>query len=348
MANLYTRTGDDGTTALVGGSRVEKNSARVRCYGTIDEANSMLGMAYALSNQPYIRETVHAIQGKLFKLGAELASDEKGLEKLGSRLISQADVDGLERVVDHCTETTGKQTHFVIPGVNQASAALHVARTIVRRAERELVSIRQGGDSVRPETAAYVNRLSDAIYALARLEETLAERDTEMEELRAKVLEEVKRRLNGAGVTTAPGSGAAAAPGAGFDLEAAKAMAARAEAKSAEMGVPVVFSAVDAGGLTLLIHRMPGSLPGSLDVSLQKAYTANAFHMPTDVLGQKAQPGGELYGIEQTNQGRIVLFGGGYPVIRNGVFLGGVGVSGGTAAQDMEIAAYALGDWNNG
>ena len=131
MANLYTKTGDKGQTSLVGGSRVSKSSLRVECYGTIDEANSMLGLAYAQTDREYIRTTVHRIQGRLFALGAELASDEQGAAGLTGK-ISEEDVAFLEGVVDKCTETTGKQTHFVIPGVDPASAALHVARTIVR------------------------------------------------------------------------------------------------------------------------------------------------------------------------------------------------------------------------
>ena len=142
MANLYTKTGDKGQTSLVGGSRVSKASLRVECYGTIDEANSMLGLAYAQTDREYIRTTVHRIQGRLFALGAELASDEAGRGKL-THTISGEDVAFLEQVVDTCTETTGKQTHFVIPGVDPASAALHVARTIVRRAERHVVSLTQ-------------------------------------------------------------------------------------------------------------------------------------------------------------------------------------------------------------
>lgn len=126
MANLYTKTGDKGQTSLVGGSRVSKSSLRVECYGTIDEANSMLGLAYAQTDREYIRTTVHRIQGRLFSLGAELASDEQGAAGLTGK-ISEEDVAFLEGVVDKCTETTGKQTHFVIPGVDPASAALHVA-----------------------------------------------------------------------------------------------------------------------------------------------------------------------------------------------------------------------------
>ena len=169
MANLYTKTGDKGQTSLVGGSRVSKSSLRVECYGTIDEANSMLGLAYAQTDREYIRTTVHRIQGRLFALGAELASDEQGAAGLTGK-ISEEDVAFLEGVVDKCTETTGKQTHFVIPGVDPASAALHVARTIVRRAERHVVA-RAEREPVREVLARYINRLSDAVYALARLQE---------------------------------------------------------------------------------------------------------------------------------------------------------------------------------
>ena len=91
MANLYTKTGDKGQTSLVGGSRVSKSSLRVECYGTIDEANSMLGLAYAQTDREYIRTTVHRIQGRLFSLGAELASDEQGAAGLTGK-ISEEDV----------------------------------------------------------------------------------------------------------------------------------------------------------------------------------------------------------------------------------------------------------------
>lgn len=171
MANLYTKTGDYGTTVLVGGSRTEKDSRRVECYGTIDEANAVLGMAYALTKNSYIKEIIDIIQKKLFLLGAELASDAQGTELLGDNRIEEADVEMLEGIVDRCTLTTGVQTEFVIPGVNEASAALHQARTVIRRAERAIVSARRS-EPMREILGKYVNRLSDAVYALARLEET--------------------------------------------------------------------------------------------------------------------------------------------------------------------------------
>ena len=190
MANLYTKTGDKGQTSLVGGSRVSKSSLRVECYGTIDEANSMLGLAYAQTDREYIRTTVHHIQGRLFALGAELASDEQGAARLTGK-ISEEDVAFLEGVVDKCTETTGKQTHFVIPGVDPASAALHVARTIVRRAERHVVALSES-EPVREVLARYINRLSDAVYALARLQEDL----TQEERLRAQVTALVRKQMS--------------------------------------------------------------------------------------------------------------------------------------------------------
>lgn len=173
MANLYTKTGDKGKTSLYGGSRVAKNSMRVECYGTIDEANSMLGLAYALSENQAVRKLVNQIQMRLFSVGAELASDAGGAEMLKAK-VTEEDVRNLEKIVDGCTEINGKQTAFVVPGVNRASAALHCARTIIRRAERRIVAL-SDEEGVRPELIRYVNRLSDTVYALARLEESCEE-----------------------------------------------------------------------------------------------------------------------------------------------------------------------------
>lgn len=325
MANLYTRTGDKGQTSLVGGSRVSKASPRVECYGTIDEANSMLGLACAQAQRDYIRKTIRTIQGRLFSVGAELASDAEGAAKLKS-LIGEEDVAFLEKVVDTCTETTGKQTHFVIPGVDPASAALHVARTIVRRAERHMVALAEQ-EPIREVLCRYVNRLSDAVYALARLQE-----DLEMEDqLRRKVTEQVRKKLSEYPEESAP-----------FCLETLQKMADRARKRAEELGVPIVFSAVDSGGNLVLLHRMEGALLGSVEVSAGKAYTANAFRMATHELGKASRPEGPLYSIENSAPGKIVLFGGGFPYLADGRVVGGVGVSGGTVEQDMEIARYAM------
>ena len=320
MANLYTKTGDKGQTSLVGGGRVSKSDPRVECYGTIDEANSMLGLAYTQTDNEYIRTTVRAIQGRLFSVGAELASDSPETAARLKGNISEEDVAFLEGVVDTCTQTTGRQTHFVIPGVDPASAALHVARTIVRRAERRMVEL-----PVREVLLRYINRLSDAVYAMARLQEDL----TQMREKVTGLVKEAMAQQAGAGLPP-------------MSLDILQRMAARAVEKSRELGVPVVFSAVDAGGNLMLLQRMEGALAGSVEVAAGKAYTAYAFQMPTHELGAAARPDGPLYGIENANPGRIVLFGGGFPYIVDGTVAGGIGVSGGTVEQDMEIARYAM------
>lgn len=170
MANLYTKTGDEGMTGLVGGSRVRKDSPRVDCYGTIDEANACLGMAYALSKDAFVRTCLDKIQHTLFLFAAEIASDERGKQVLGTKVITDSNVTELEDIVDQCTLITGQQQGFVVPGVNSPSAMLHVARTVVRRAERKMIAAREMLQ-VREVLFRYLNRLSDAVYALARWEE---------------------------------------------------------------------------------------------------------------------------------------------------------------------------------
>lgn len=331
MANLYTKTGDKGNTGLVGGSRVPKDSSRVHCYGTIDEANSMLGLAYSLTNNTNIKESIYNIQKKLFILGGELASDEKGLSILKNK-ISEKDVLSLEAIIDKCTETTGKQTEFVVPGVNSASAAMHAARTIIRRGERTIIHASKEVE-IRDILIKYVNRLSDAIYALARLEETYIHRD----ELKQKVKIAVEKVLKKRGIFVP--SPAFCEP---LTLETAKKMSHYAELKAKEMNLAIVFSVVDAGGNLMLLHRMEDSLLISLSVSMNKAYTACAMKMPTNELADLVVPGAPFYGLQNLDAGKIVVFGGGFPYLIGGKVVGGIGVSGGNAEQDMLIAQFAL------
>lgn len=332
MANLYTKTGDKGETSLYGGKRISKNNIKVICYGTMDEANSMLGLAYSQSENETIKKHINKIQKRIFSLGAELASDEKGLEMLTGK-INNDDIKYLETIVDECTEVVGKQTHFVVPGVNQVSATLHVARTIVRRAERNIVSLSET-ESVRDEVTKYVNRLSDTIYALARLEEF----NFKVKELKNLVLEELKKKeLNLEGVKKM-GENITVE----LNLQTAKKMAEFAEEKANEINVPMVISIVDNGGNVILVHRMEDSLLASIDISLNKAYTSVSLKMPTDNVKDLAKPGDPLYGVQNTNNNRIVIFGGGIPFKYNGKVVGAIGISGGSVEEDMCVAEYAM------
>lgn len=329
MANIYTKTGDKGTTGLYGGSRVDKDSLNVDVYGTIDEAISTLGVAYTQTESPDIKEYINHIQKRMFQAGAEFASDERGMEMLKDK-IGEDDIKYLENIIDQSTEVNGLMREFVVPGVNPSSASLHVARTIVRRAERKITTLARE-IAVRKDLRKYINRLSDACFAMARLEETRAQQ-AEIEELKEQVRRIVSETMEEQGETKKMD----------MSLESLKKMAGYVEEKANEIGVPMVFSVVDEGGNLLYFQRMEGSLLVSVQVSQDKAFTACSLKCPTSALADITKPGDALWSLSNSCNGRIVCFGGGYPIEVDGKVIGAIGISGGTAEQDMAVATYAL------
>lgn len=167
MMRIYTRSGDKGTTSLVYGVRVPKNDARVEAYGTCDEANSFIGLAVSfLRNETFhekekILKIFHEIQTLLFHVGAELSTPE-GKDVVWK--IETTHVKSLEEYIDEFDSKLPSLKNFILPGGHPAGAALHSARTIVRRAERCSVSI----DNINPVSLAYLNRLSDFLFVAAR------------------------------------------------------------------------------------------------------------------------------------------------------------------------------------
>lgn len=262
--------------------------------------------------------------------GAEFASDEKGMNMLKDK-ISEEDISYLESIIDKSTEVNGRMRSFVIPGVNPSSAALHVARTVVRRAERRITTLAREVP-VREELRKYINRLSDACYALARLEETRAQEE-EIADLKEQVRKILEQDM---------GYGSKGVCKMDMSLDSLKRMAGYVEEKANEIGVPVVFSAVDEGGNLLYFQRMEGALLISVKVSQDKAYTSCVLKCPTSALADITKPGESLWSLHNSGDGRIVCFGGGYPIEVDGKIIGAIGVSGGTAEQDMAVATYAL------
>lgn len=161
LSKIYTRTGDDGTTGLGDGARVSKDSARVTAYGTVDEANSCIGLILACEIPDDVRALLTAIQHQLFDLGGELCIP-------GHAAISEADVERLEQQLDAFNAPLPPLKDFILPGGGEAAARCHLARTVVRRAEREVVTLSRH-DAVRPEAVRYLNRLSDLLFVLARV-----------------------------------------------------------------------------------------------------------------------------------------------------------------------------------
>jgi len=166
LSKIYTRTGDDGSTGLGDGSRVSKDSARVAAYGTVDEANSAIGVLLAVDLPDDVRALLTEIQHQLFDLGGELCIP-------GHAAIEDADIDRLEQRLDHYNDPLPALKNFILPAGGEAAARCHLARTIVRRAERECVTLSRH-DAVRPQAIRYLNRLSDLLFVLARV---LARRD---------------------------------------------------------------------------------------------------------------------------------------------------------------------------
>jgi len=174
LTRIYTKTGDTGTTALVDGSRTAKDDARLRAFGDCDEANSAIGVAIALGGLPSdVRELLTRVQNDLFDVGADLATPVVESPRYEPLRILDADVERLEAAIDHYNDQLPKLDSFVLPGGSAGAALLHVARTIVRRAERHTwQAISQFGDSMSTMPARYLNRLSDLLFVLARYANT--------------------------------------------------------------------------------------------------------------------------------------------------------------------------------
>ncbi|WP_296314900.1 cob(I)yrinic acid a,c-diamide adenosyltransferase [Winogradskyella sp. UBA3174] len=170
---VYTKTGDKGTTALFGGTRVPKHHIRIESYGTIDELNSHIGLIRDQNIDPLYKNTLMEIQDRLFTVGAILATDpekatlKNGKARLNIPKISNADIERLEKEMDLMEDSLPQMTHFVLPGGHQTVSFCHIARTVCRRAER-LASHLNDLEPFQPETLMYINRLSDYLFVLAR------------------------------------------------------------------------------------------------------------------------------------------------------------------------------------
>lgn len=174
ITRVYTRTGDRGETALVGGRRVPKDSPRIEAYGTIDELNAVVGLVRTFNEERLaeaehhrrLDEILRQIQNELFDVGSELATppdaEYEGMFKIGA-----AEVTALERLMDECQQSLEPLRSFTLPGGGRINAFLHLARTVCRRAEREILRLSRT-EPVNPWLLAYVNRLSDTFFVLGR------------------------------------------------------------------------------------------------------------------------------------------------------------------------------------
>jgi cob(I)alamin adenosyltransferase len=174
ITKVYTRTGDRGETALVGGKRVPKDSLRIEAYGAIDELNSIVGLARVFNEESlntgeahqFLDEVLCQIQDQLFDIGSELATPAEFFQQ-GMYRVSKDEIDRLEKLMDKCQEDLEPLKSFVLPGGGRVGAYLHQSRTVCRRAERDILRLSRE-EEVNPDVLKYVNRLSDLFFVLSR------------------------------------------------------------------------------------------------------------------------------------------------------------------------------------
>ena len=169
ITKVYTKRGDKGQTDLLGGSTARKDSLKVEAYGCIDETSSFIGLARYYTKNKVIKERLKEIQNKLLVLGGFLARDEKGKEMMKDQ-IKEEDIKLLEEYIDEYNQKLPPLKYFILPGDEEVATHFHVARTVVRRAERRIVSLAAQED-LNPLIQKYVNRLSDLMFVLARYSE---------------------------------------------------------------------------------------------------------------------------------------------------------------------------------
>lgn len=171
LNKIYTRTGDDGSTGLVDGSRTSKNSLRIEAIGKVDEANSAIGLAASILSDADCASELFRIQNDMFDLGADLATpaeDNNFAPKEMELRIVQSQVDWLEAAIDRANEQLEPLNSFVLPGGSEAAARIHIARASVRSAERAVVALADA-EPVNPAAIAYINRLSDYLFVMTRM-----------------------------------------------------------------------------------------------------------------------------------------------------------------------------------
>lgn len=329
--SIYTKTGDAGTTALFTGQRVKKSHPRVETYGTLDELNAALSLCARVTQGEENLQLLDAVQHQLFYFSAELASEGIEAPPSGRKSISEPDIQALEQAVDRCMAQLPPVHGFILPGNTEAGSRLHFARTLARRCERRLIELAEQVP-VRPVLLQYLNRLSDCLYALAR--------DEDQRQTLQQTAQTVLARYLAA--TTEKPVATTQTVGAGLGFSDVHQLVKLAVAAAMQLQISVVVALADRHGNMIMTYRMPDTLLVSSELAPKKAWTAVALKTATHQLSAAIQPGADLFQLEASTGGKVVSFGGGYPLWRDGQLVGGLGISGGSIEQDMHIAEAAI------
>lgn len=335
-AKFYTGQGDKGLTALTPASQVSKADERVAAVGAVEEIVSALGVVKTHTPCPIFR-------GKLERIQKTLRTLSQGLRdpRSGKYVFSTEEIDFLESDMDTMLEhVTPESLSNTLPGGNKQSAALDVAHTTTRRAERDTVAMDRRY-AVPPAFKQYLNRLSDYLLVAARYSDFLHEKaEAEKPAAPAMPISAPVATATAPSATDTLVAEVLARLGGprALDLETAKKLISAVEERAKEQGKHAVIAVCNAEGNPIAVHVMDGAFLVSYEVAVKKAYTTVAVKMSTMELSALCQPGGTFYGLQALD--KVITFGGGIPLYQNGVIVGGLGVSGGTGEEDHDLALY--------
>ena len=332
---IYTKHGDGGMTTLMSATQISKADDRIATLGTIDELTSHLGLAKAhiaamrTAESELCLEHFDRVQAALMKIMASIAEPRNKKHEL-----LPEETAFLESIIDAVEDSFPREHRFILPGYCELSARLDVARTVARRAERQL-AVMDRKYAANAAAKTYLNRLSDYLYMLARrsdYDEKMRREGGAVSQSAAvkpmtatdAVVEEVLRRMSG--VT--------------LDLQKAKALIEAIELEAARTGKKAVIAVCNAQGNPVAVHVMDDAFLVSYDVAIKKAYTAVSVKMSTMELSKLVQPGQTFYGLQ--NVDKMLVFGGGVPLKVGDRIVGGLGISGGTGEEDHALCEYGL------
>lgn len=330
--SIYTKTGDNGSTKLMKLQNVSKSDDRIQLLGNIDELTSNLGIVKVSSSEVEIKLQIERIQKNLMTIMAGIADQFNNQHK-----INENEVTHLEEEINRMEASFSRKHEFVLPGQTKESAQIDIARTVARRAERWLTIVDRKFH-VEQGAKKYMNRLADYLYMLARYTDYMLEQKNSKQTIlpsngqvgttNEDIISAVIRQL-GLGSKN-------------ITLANAKALIEKIEERAKEVGLNAVIAVCGPDGNTIAVHVMDGAYLASFDIAMKKAYTSVAVKMSTKRLGELAKPGETFYGIDKADNGRMIIFGGGVPLMNGEVMIGGLGVSGGTSEEDSLLADYGL------
>ena len=351
-AKFYTGQGDKGLTALTPAAQVSKADERVAAVGAVEEILSALGVVRTATACPIFR-------GKLERTQKTLRTLSRGLRdpRSGKFAFSAEEISFLESDMDKMLAALPEGALAdALPGGNTQSAYLDLAHTTARRAERDLIAMDRRY-SVPPLFKQYINRLADYLLVAARYSDHLRANETEAEAPAKPAAAPVAASAPVQSTPTAQAAQRETIPATAadalvaevlarlggpkvLDLACAKQIIEAVETRAKEQGKRAVIAVCNAEGNPIAVHVMDGSFLVSYEVAVKKAYTAVAVKMSTMELSALCQPGGTFYGLQALD--KVITFGGGIPLYRDGVIVGGLGVSGGTGEEDHDLALFGV------